>query len=464
MPYFNTERIFLVPSLDLEVKEKEKMTKFLTLLDNSGVGEIINKYIKNKSKSGGRPSYNYYRLFATIIYGFAFDRYTLRELEDACRFDIRYIYLMEQETPRYTKFCEFINKVIVPNEEEIFSLINLEIQKETGIVFDDAFIDGTKYEANANKYKFVWKPIKHHKNLSIKIGNIIKEHNLIANYNNEVMIKSSTVAYAITHLKEKENEFDKTTFYKLHKTLSALLDKVMEYEEKEEICGPNRKSYYKTDHAATAMALKADYYSGLGSNMHAAYNVQLLVIMGYIFSYHVSQERTDINVFIDVIDRLYSKCTENNLGLRIVLEPNIPIEKLEFIEGPVYVIMCYNLHYSATEPGEKANPDFINELMDKMEKIPGIKDFAVASGGFDWREDGQVTSIDEIKAEELINKHNIKKNRDSNSKCINFEYIDEQNEKHEVWYADKYTLNSWMELINDRGYKISLWKLGGNKF
>ena len=170
------------------------------------------------------------------------------------------------------------------------------------------------------------------------------------------------------------------------------------------------------------------------------------------------------NKYIDFIDRLYSKCTENNLGLRIVLEPNIPIEKLEFIEGPVYVIMCYNLHYSATEPGEKANPDFINELMDKMEKIPGIKDFAVASGGFDWREDGQVTSIDEIKAEELINKHNIKKNRDSNSKCINFEYIDEQNEKHEVWYADKYTLNNWMELINDRGYKISLWKLGGNKF
>lgn len=77
----------------------------------------------------------------------------------------------------------------------------------------------------------------------------------------------------------------------------------MECEEKEEICGSKRKSYYKTDRDATAMALKADYYSGLGSNMHAAYNVQLLVIMGYVFSYHVSQERTDINVFTDVIDR-----------------------------------------------------------------------------------------------------------------------------------------------------------------
>ena len=119
MPYFNTGKIFLVPSFDLEVKERLKMEKFLTLLDNSGVGEIIDKYIKNNTPSGGRPGYNYYRLFATILYGFAFDRYTLRELEDACRFDLRYIYLMEQETPVHTKFCEFINKVIVPNEEEI---------------------------------------------------------------------------------------------------------------------------------------------------------------------------------------------------------------------------------------------------------------------------------------------------------------------------------------------------------
>ena len=271
----------------------------------------------------GRPGYSYYRLFATILYGFSFDRYTLRELEDACKYDLRYIcFLMEQETPRYTKFCDFINKVIVPNKEEIFSLINLETQKVTNIEFEDAFIDGTKYEANANKYKFVRKPIKHHKNLSIKIGGIIKEHNLIPNYNDEVMIKSFTVAYAISHLKEKEKEYDAIAFYKLNKILSAFLDKVMEYEEKEKICGPNRKSYYKTDHDATAMALKTDYYSGLGSNMHAAYNIQLLVIMGFVFSYHVSQSRTDINDFIDVLDkfaRLYSYfpkriCTDAGYG------------------------------------------------------------------------------------------------------------------------------------------------------
>lgn len=306
MLYFNIERIFLVPSFDLEVKEKEKMTKFLTLLDNSGVGKVIEKYIKNNTSKGGRPGYNYYRLFATIIYGFAFTRCTLRELADACRHDLRFIFLMEQERPIYTKFCDFINKVIVPNEEEIFSLITMEIAKEMNIEMDDAFIDGTKFEANSNKYKFVWKPTKHHKRLTVKASEIIKKYQLYENYREEEFIRSNTLANAITNLKLRRDKFDEITYRNVEKALLGLLEKTLEYEEKEEIIGPNRKSYYKTDKDATAMALKTDYYSGLGSNMHAAYNVQILVMKGLVFSYYVSQSRTDINDFIDVIS-IFSK-------------------------------------------------------------------------------------------------------------------------------------------------------------
>ena len=66
---------------------------------------------------------------------------------------------MVQERPAYTKFREFINKVIVPNGEEIFSLINKQIAKEVGIVLSEstAHIEGTKQEANANKIIFVRK-------------------------------------------------------------------------------------------------------------------------------------------------------------------------------------------------------------------------------------------------------------------------------------------------------------------
>ena len=81
------------------------------------------------------------------------------------------------------------------------------------------------------------------------------------------------------------------------------LDKLLEYEEKEIICGPDRNSYYKTDHDATAMALKTDYYSGHGSNMHAAYNIQFLVSSGFITFFGVYQDRTDYYTMIPLLEK-----------------------------------------------------------------------------------------------------------------------------------------------------------------
>ena len=72
MSYFNTKRLFLVPSFDIEVSGTRKIERFLTLSDNSEVANIISKYINNNTSKGGRSGYNYYRLFATIIYGFTF--------------------------------------------------------------------------------------------------------------------------------------------------------------------------------------------------------------------------------------------------------------------------------------------------------------------------------------------------------------------------------------------------------
>ena len=100
MGVFSDSKLFLLPSLELNVKEQEKINKFLSLLDDSNVADTLRKYINNQTSLGGRPHKNFYRLFATIMYGFAFGRDTLRDLADACQFDLRYIYLMEQERYR----------------------------------------------------------------------------------------------------------------------------------------------------------------------------------------------------------------------------------------------------------------------------------------------------------------------------------------------------------------------------
>lgn len=166
MNEFSNRLQFLCPSFDLTEEEQRIFDRFYQFLDDSGVADIIRKYVKNDTYKGGRPNVNYYNLFAAILYGFANGRSTLREIEDACGHDIRYINIMAQTRPSYSTIANFINTVIVPNENEIFRAINNQIIKELSITLDDAFIDGTKWEANANKYKFVWKPITYHKKIS----------------------------------------------------------------------------------------------------------------------------------------------------------------------------------------------------------------------------------------------------------------------------------------------------------
>ena len=307
MPYFTIEKQYLFIPFELKVKQKELLNCFLSMLEKSGVGDLIQKYVNNDTEVGGRPNCNYYRLFAAIVYGFAFDRFTLRELEDAFQYDLRYIYLMDSIQVDFTTICKFINKVIVPNEEKIFSLIMKQLATDVGLILSesDAFIDGTKYQANANKYKFVWKPTKRHRKLSIKINDAIEKYGLLPNPKHEEFISVDTAINALINLKYKRNDLSLKEYRDLEKFLTAASIKINDYEEMYKINGDNRKSFYKTDKDATAMVLKEDYYSKSSYEFHAAYNVQQLVIRGFIFAYYVSQSRTDIDDFIPINEQFY---------------------------------------------------------------------------------------------------------------------------------------------------------------
>lgn len=170
------------------------------------------------------------------------------------------------------------------------------------------------------------------------------------------------------------------------------------------------------------------------------------------------------NGYMMFINELYQKCEDKGLKLRIVLEPDIPSRKLDFPGGPTYVIMCYNLHGSFSGPGGKASPEFIRSLIENMSRIPGEKEFAIATGGFSWDSNGKVNSITEAEAVSLLKKSNVEVKRDDESQCLFFSYKDENNINHEIWYADKITLKSWMNVITEKGYDISIWRLGGNYF
>ena len=297
MPYFTTKQLGLFSSYQLDKKEEEKLNRFLSFLENSGVGELIHQECYKDHSKGGRPPYNYYNLFAASVYAFSKHPGTLRKIEESFNYDVRFMYLMDNENPSYAKIGEFLNNLFVKFHHKIYSLLISEFVKETGINVDDCFLDGTKIEANANKYKFVWKPTTFHKKLDENIKKLLNKYFVV---NKTELLKSIEVAGYITKLGNIPLD---NVGKKEYKQLEKYLIKLLEYEEKEEICGPNRNSYFKTDKDATAMTLKEDFYSGVGSNMHAAYNVQIIVSKGIALTYYIGQERSDFYAFIPTIEQ-----------------------------------------------------------------------------------------------------------------------------------------------------------------
>ena len=128
----------------------------MNLLSRSGIEKFLATSDLNHDQ--GRPSQYTDSLFAVILYAFSDCDGSLRNIEKQCLYDVRYIHLSSQQKFRKSTIANFINDVIVPNTDAIFAAVIREIAKEMNIdPLSEIFIDGTKFEANANKYRFQWK-------------------------------------------------------------------------------------------------------------------------------------------------------------------------------------------------------------------------------------------------------------------------------------------------------------------
>ena len=89
------------------------------------------------------------------------------------------MYLMNWEMPTYRTFGYFITEVLADKIEEIFRDINEAIFKAEHVDLSHIYIDGTKLEANANRYSWVWKKAteKSRYRLFAKITALLNEMN-----------------------------------------------------------------------------------------------------------------------------------------------------------------------------------------------------------------------------------------------------------------------------------------------
>ena len=94
-------------------------------------GIELEKYLKNIPQHyTGRLRYDPVSMLKTVLFGFMENDYiSLRELEDQCKVNLRFMYLMDHQTPSYRTFGYFINEVLADSIEEIFQDINKKISK-----------------------------------------------------------------------------------------------------------------------------------------------------------------------------------------------------------------------------------------------------------------------------------------------------------------------------------------------
>lgn len=163
--------------------------------------------------------------------------------------------------------------------------------------------------------------------------------------------------------------------------------------------------------------------------------------------------------YAQLIRELHTRLSGQGKELRVVFEPRAPLERLDLPEGPVYVMMAYNLYGSHSGPGPKADDAFVRQLAKRMKTLSDRPYIALSTGGFDWHDGtGNAVGITERQAAELAG--GAAPARDKASGALHFEYTDSSGARHEVWYADGATLAQWIRAAKSQGiHNIAVWRL-----
>ncbi|MGC1632520.1 MAG: IS1182 family transposase [Gelidibacter sp.] len=297
IPYDQSQLSLLPPSLEDFVAKDHPARILNEIIEKIDITSLNEAY-----KSKGRASYHPKMLLKVLVYAYITNIYSSRKIEVACKENIHFMWLSGMSFPDHNTINRFRSERLAKHLRTVFDKIVLLLAEEGFLSIEEAYIDGTKIEANANKYTFVWKKsIVYYKEKMVdQLTTIWKYAQSIAKEEDELppppefkVINKESVQQAIDTLNEvlKDNpEASKDIKLKLKYANDNYPKKIEEYLEKEDIFG-DRNSYSKTDNDATFMRLKEDHM--LNGQLKPAYNVQISSNNQFILSYTIHPNPTD---------------------------------------------------------------------------------------------------------------------------------------------------------------------------
>lgn len=315
--YYTPKQLKLPIEIEKIIDFSDSVYSFCEIIDCIDLAD----FFVVKGYKTGRPRCSRSKLLKVILFSFMENGYvSLRQIEKSCKTDIRYMWLLDDmKAPSFVTLGNFIRENLTYSIQNIFTQINKVIFEKENVDLEHTYIDGSKFEANANKYTWIWK-----KSCITNRDKVFKKvTELIEKINNEELVLLNVKfekrnEYAIEYLEEMIAKYkelfaiDENTFVygkgsrkskqqRNYEVLVEYKERLKNYAKHIEICGEKRGSYSKTDKSATFMRIKRDYMGN--DQLLPAYNMQAAVCDEYIATVDIKQYAADVDCFIPLMEK-----------------------------------------------------------------------------------------------------------------------------------------------------------------
>lgn len=275
------------------------------------------------SAKGRNPAVDPKTMFKILTYAYSQNIYSSRKIETACRRDINFMWLLAgQKAPDHSTIARFRTGFLQDACEDLFYQMVRRLDQMEELSKETIFIDGTKLEACANKYTFVWKKSvgKWEEKMFQKIQDAVSLLN--RDYMQSFCVSKENRTQdlqGICRFLEQVCKEQGTIFVhgrgKRKSQNQRYLELFRRFLERQTIYDwhtasfQGRNNYCKTDPDATFMHMKDDHMRN--AQLKPGYNVQIGVDSEYIVATDIFQDRNDVWTLIPFL-----KTMEEKLGFR----------------------------------------------------------------------------------------------------------------------------------------------------
>ena len=150
-PYNQQQVMLLPPSLEELIEEHHPVRVVNKVIDRINIEPIRKRY-----KGGGTSSYDPRMLLKVLVYSYIKNIYSSRKIEELTKENIHMMWLSGMSRPDHHTINRFRSERLKDVLQEIFSEVVMMLVEFGQISIKELYVDGTKLEANANRYTFVW--------------------------------------------------------------------------------------------------------------------------------------------------------------------------------------------------------------------------------------------------------------------------------------------------------------------